>query len=204
MKGKPVYTIGHSRHQLDAFVALLARHGVTALADVRSSPYSRFNPQFNRPELAAAAGEAGIRYVYLGVELGGRSDDPGCYEDGHIRYDRVAETESFQLGIARLDRGAREYTVALMCAEKEPLDCHRTLLVAPVLAARGLEVVHIHADGATETHEEAMSRLLEVVGLDPSGGLALRSRKELVAEAVALQGRRVGWREPSTAGEGAP
>ena len=95
-----VLTIGHSTHPRKAFIALLQRHDVTAVVDVRSAPYSRFNPQFNREPFAAALDGEGIRYVYLGDALGGRSEDPACYEDGRIRYDRVAETESFRSGLA--------------------------------------------------------------------------------------------------------
>ena len=95
-----VFTIGHSTHALEAFIALLRRHDVTAVADVRSAPYSRFNPQFNREPFADALVSEGLRYVFLGNSLGGRSDDPACCEDGRIRYDRVAETESFKSGLA--------------------------------------------------------------------------------------------------------
>ena len=144
----PVLTIGHSNHVLDVFLALLRQHRVTAVADVRSAPYSRFNPQFNREPFAKALEAEGIRYVPLGNELGGRSDDPACYEGGRIRYDRVAATASFRSGLARVVQGAAKYRIALMCAEKEPLDCHRTLLVARALDAQGVDIAHIHADGA--------------------------------------------------------
>ena len=100
-----VLTIGHSNHAAADFLALLRRHAATAVADVRSAPYSRFNPQFNRETLRHALTEAGIAYVYLGLELGGRSDDPACYEDGRIRYDRVAETRNFKDGLRRLESG---------------------------------------------------------------------------------------------------
>ncbi len=185
-----MFTIGHSRHALPAFLALLRRHGVTAVADVRSAPYSRFNPQFNRASLSDALDEGGIRYAYLGDTLGGRPDDPACYEDGRIRYERVAATEHFKRGLARLVRGAAEHRIALMCAEQEPLDCHRTLLVARALDERGLEVRHIHGDGALETHEQAMDRLLDNAKL-PQQDLYQR-RDELIALAVAARQRRVG------------
>ena len=131
-----VLTIGHSNHAAADFLALLRQHAATAVADVRSAPYSRFNPQFNREALRHALTEAGIAYVYLGRELGGRSDNPACYEGGRIRYDRVAETRNFKDGLRRLESGIREHRVALMCAEKEPLHCHRTLLVSQALDAR--------------------------------------------------------------------
>ena len=191
----PVLTIGHSNHPLDTFIALLQRHHVTALADVRSAPYSRFNPQFNREPLAGSLKREGIDYVYLGQALGGRSEDPACYEDGRVRYDRVAETETFRQGLDRVVQGAAEHRIALLCAEREPLECHRTLLVARALGQRGVEVAHIHAEGALESHEEAMDRLLQLFNLDPDGDLfrTAQPREELVAEAIALQARRVAY-----------
>ena len=186
-----VLTIGHSTHALEAFVALLQRHHVTAVADVRSAPYSRFNPQFNRDSLADALDAQGIRYVYLGDSLGGRSGDPACYEDGRIRYDRVATTESFKRGLARVVHGAAKHRIALMCAEKEPLDCHRTLLVARALDERGVDVAHIHAGGGLERHREAMDRLLGILNL-PRDDL-YRTREELIATAVSRQAERVAY-----------
>ena len=193
-EGRAVLTIGHSNHPLEAFLGLLGGRSVTALADVRSAPYSRFNPQFNRETLRGALAERGIRYVYLGRELGGRPDDPACYEGGRIRYDRLARTDRFCEGLARVMRGAAEHRIALMCAEKEPLDCHRTLLVARALEERGVEVAHILPDGGIEPQADAMERLLVESGLSPEGDLLRRQqpREELIAEAVAWRGRRVG------------
>ena len=173
---------------------LLSRHRVTALADVRSAPYSRFNPHFNREPLAVALKARGIRYVYLGRELGGRSDDPDDYEDGHIRYDRLARTDWFKDGLDRLARGAAEHRIALMCAEKEPLDCHRTLLVGRALDGRGVKVAHILADGRLEPHAMVMDRLLARCDLDPEGDLFRRqqAREELIAEAIVRQTERAG------------
>ena len=191
----PVFTIGHSNHALDSFIALMHQYHVTALADVRSAPYSRFNPQFNRESLADSLKRCGIEYVYLGHELGGRSDDPTCYEDGRVRYDRVAETDSFRHGLNRVVHGVVNHHIVLLCAEREPLECHRTLLVAPALDERGVEVVHIHADGRLEPHGEAMDRLLDRFNLHPTGDLfrATQPREELVAEAIELQARRVAF-----------
>ena len=186
-----VLTIGHSTHALEAFVALLQRHQVTAVADVRSAPYSRFNPQFNRDSFADALDAQGIRYVYLGDSLGGRSGDPACYEDGRIRYDRVATTESFKRGLARVVHGAAKHRIALMCAEKEPLDCHRTLLVARALDERGVDVAHIHVGGGLERHRVAMDRLLGILNL-PRDDL-YRTREELIATAVSRQAERVAY-----------
>ena len=184
-----VLTVGHSNHSLEAFVALLQQHAVTALADVRSAPYSRFNPHFNRKALEAALREHAIAYLFLGRALGGRPDDPSCYEDGRVRYDRLAQTPLYREGLVRVIEDAGRERIALMCAEKEPLDCHRTILVGRSLAERGLAVAHILADGALEPHEKAMDRLLGSAGL-PREDL-LHSREQLIAEALAHRERRI-------------
>jgi uncharacterized protein (DUF488 family) len=187
----PVLTIGHSTHSIDAFIALLRRHSVTAVADVRSAPFSRFNPQFNKETLARSLKAQGIKYVFLGRELGARSDDRSCYENGRVQYARLACTKSFQSGLARVIRGSHDHRIALMCAEKEPLECHRTLLVARALIERGAAVHHILADGRLETHGDAMVRLLSLLGL-PREDL-FQSRRDLIAQALALQEERIAY-----------
>ena len=113
------------------------------LADVRSTPYSRFNPQFRRDALAASLSQNGIEYLFLGEELGARSKDRACYEQGRVSYRKLADTELFRQGIERLLVAAKTHTTAIMCAEKDPLDCHRTILVARALQARGESIAHI-------------------------------------------------------------
>jgi uncharacterized protein (DUF488 family) len=194
-----VYTIGHSTHSLETFVSLLKQHGVTALADVRSLPFSQFAPQFNEDTLARDLQARGIKYVFLGRELGARSDDRSCYEKGRVQYRRLARTELFKQGLERVMRGGEEHCVALMCAEKEPLDCHRTLLVARALDERGVEVAHILADGRLESHRDAMERLLDLTGL-PHQDL-FRSREDLIAEALARQEEKVAYVDEKMAAE---
>lgn len=190
-----IFTIGHSNHPQGAFVDLLVRHGITALVDVRSSPYSRFNPQFNRRNLATALNRSDIRYIFLGHELGGRSDDEACYEQGRIRYERVAQTDHFRSGMDRLAKGVTTHRIALMCAEKEPLNCHRTLLVAHALDGRGIKVQHILADGSLELHRETMNRLLTQCGMSQEGDL-LANREEAIAAAIVRQAGRVAHMRP--------
>ena len=194
-----VFTVGHSNHPLEGFVALLLQHGVTALADVRSVPHSRRHPHFNRAALAAALEARGIDYVFLGRELGGRTRDPALYEHGRVSYERVLRTEAFRAGIGRVLRGAARHSIVLMCAEREPLDCHRTLLVARALDLRGLEILHIHADGRLERHADAMDRLVEKFNLNAEGDLfrGPRSRAELVAEAMTRQAGKVAYPDSS-------
>jgi len=187
----PIYTIGHSTHPIDHFIGLLQAHSISAVADVRSQPYSRFNPQYNREELASSLHAAGIDYVYVGKELGARSDDPTCYEDGRVQFSRLANTDIFQSGIERVLMGSKKHLIALMCAEKEPLDCHRTLLVSRALEAKGVPIRHILADGGIEEQADTMLRLLDMTGL-PRDDLFL-GLEDLIAEACRRREARIAF-----------
>ena len=186
MTGTSVFTIGHSTHGIKAFITLLQRYGITEVADVRSAPYSRFNPQFNREPLAYSLAACGIEYAFFGLELGGRPDDASCYENGRVRYNRVSNTRSFQRGIERVVQDMTSHCVVLMCAEKEPLECHRALLVAQVLQARGITVKHILADGGAESHAAAMDRLLAIHDHLEQEDL-FEERNERIERAIASQ-----------------
>ena len=197
-----VLTVGHSNHPWDVFVGLLQRHAVTVLVDVRSVPYSRFNPQFNRNRLECELPSCGVRYVFLGRELGARSDDPACYDEtGRVQYDRLAHKPAFRRGLDRIVQETARNRVALMCAEKEPLSCHRTILVAPALERRGVEIEHILADGTLEPHTHALHRLIDSLKL-PADDL-FRSRDALVAEALTRRAARIGYVNPEFAAVGA-
>lgn len=189
----PVLTIGHSNHPPDAFLALLRLHEVGEVIDVRTSPYSRYTPQFNHAALGAMLEDAGIAYAFLGGELGGRPNDRSCYDsDGRVLYDRLAETDLFMDGISYVTRHADEVRVALMCSEKEPLECHRALLIAKALAEGGVSVEHILADGTLESHEAAMDRLLDGLKL-PRYGDMFRTREDVIGDALTRQARRVAY-----------
>jgi uncharacterized protein (DUF488 family) len=190
--GVNIYTVGHSNHPIEKFLALLQQHAVTAIADVRSVPYSRRNPQFNSNALAASLDAYGISYVSLGKELGARSDDPACYDkDGRVQYRLLAQTQLFNQGIERVLTGAQRYCVALMCAEKEPLDCHRTLLVSRALEKRGAAIAHILADGALESNQETMFRLVGKTRL-PKGDL-FSNDAQLVDAACAIREHKIAY-----------
>ena len=189
----PVLTIGHSNHSWEEFVKLLLRQRIDEVADVRSSPYSRYATHFNHNDLQQALEGIGIGYVFLGGELGGRPPDHSCYDsNGQVQYDRVAETDSFDDGIRRVTRRADECRVVLLCTEKEPLECHRTLLVANALVERDVSVEHILSDGSLESHADAMERLLDIFKL-PHNGDMFRSRDDTFNEALILQMRKVAY-----------
>ena len=157
-----IWTIGHSNHSALRFIDLLQGAGIECVADVRSTPFSRRNPQFSQKALAASLKDAGIEYWFLGDALGARPKDPDCYEGGKASYARIAASAAFQDAIHALIEESHAKRIALMCAEKEPLDCHRTILVGRALAQRDTELAHIHADGSIEPHVALEERLLHV------------------------------------------
>ena len=166
-----VYTIGHSNHSSDAFIALLKEAGVDALADVRSTPFSRYNPQFNREVLASVLKEAGVAYVWLGDHLGARPSDASLRRpDGGVDFRRLAASPAFRHGIERVRDGARRYELAMMCAERDPLNCHRTFLIARQLADEDVAVRHVLGDGRIIDHRDLESRIVSEAfpeGRDP-------------------------------------
>jgi uncharacterized protein (DUF488 family) len=150
-----VYTIGHSNQSLEAFLGLLKTHRIEILADVRSQPVSQYTPHFNSGPLKAEMLAAGVEYLFLGKELGGRPQGGKFYdEQGYVLYARVAEAPFFKQGLARLEDLAGRRRVALMCGEEDPSSCHRRLLVGRVLAQRGFRVLHIRGDGSLLAEEE--------------------------------------------------
>jgi uncharacterized protein (DUF488 family) len=187
-----IYTIGHSNHPIERFLGLLQPHAITAVADVRSTPYSRFNPQFRREKLQAALASVGIQYVFLGQELGARSQDPACYDaGGRVSYAKLAGTELFRKGIARLRAGMADHRISLMCAEREPLECHRTILVARELVREAVAVTHILGDGSLEPHEHALQRL--AASLKLTAGDLFGDSADLFEQAYDLQAARIAY-----------
>jgi uncharacterized protein (DUF488 family) len=186
---KIVYTIGHSNGTAEHLLAMLDQHGITAIADVRSQPYSRFNPQFNREALASALKNSGRDYVFLGQELGARSEDRSCYREGRAQYALIAQTPLFERGIERLLAGVERFRVAILCAEKEPLGCHRSILIARYLHERGIGVRHILEDGSLEDHDDLLLRLLALHGMQENN--LFQTRDELIAVAYEKQAEQI-------------
>jgi uncharacterized protein (DUF488 family) len=172
-----VWTIGHSNHPFERFAALLAGDAIDVVADVRSYPQSRFAPQFGRQRLAEALAERGVEYRFLGEALGGRPADAELYDaEGHALYDRMSESPAFQAAIEALAADAATRRIALLCSERDPDGCHRRLLVAKVLADRGVELRHLLPDGGV--------RVEQAVTVDDG------------AQASLLGGDAGGWRSP--------
>ena len=142
--------------------------------------------------MQAALAHVGIQYVFLGEELGARTKDPACYDsEGRVSYAKLARTELFRKGIARLRAGMADHRISLMCAEREPLDCHRTILVARELVREGVAVAHILGDGSLESHEHVLQRL--AANLKLTGDDLFSDSAELVEQAYDLQAARIAY-----------
>jgi uncharacterized protein (DUF488 family) len=150
-----IFTIGHSNHDEQTFVELLKQHRIDVVADVRSQPYSKYATHFNTDQIKLTLAGNDVRYVFLGQHLGGRASGAEFYDaEGYVLYDRVAASEPFLQGIERLEKGIREYRVAILCSEENPAECHRNLLVGRVLAGRGVEPWHIRGDGRLQSQAD--------------------------------------------------
>lgn len=186
-----IYTIGHSTHSIQNFINLLKKVGITAIADVRSAPYSRYQPHFNRESLVQSLSDSSIEYVFVGDSLGGRSAKESDYENGQVVYSRLKKNDYFENGIQRVILGAEKYKLALMCSEREPIECHRALLVGQTLFERGVLVTHIHSDGKQEPHEISLQRLLKMFKLDEPD--LFRTKEEILLEALQRQEQKVAF-----------
>ena len=194
-----LYTIGHSSHTWDQFVELLRRHAIAAVVDVRSSPYSRYCPQFNREGLAAGLAAMRIEYMFMGDVLGARSDDPSCYVGGRVSFQKIAETAGFRQGVERLRDMMRGRHTAILCSEKDPLECHRTILICRHLRQFPVRIQHILEDGRLEGHPEAESRLVRQRRIEPSLFDADPGGEGLIRRAYDAQAERIAFRSESEA-----
>ena len=196
MNGKPntVHTIGHSDLDREKFMDWMEQNEIQLVADVRSMPHSRHAPQFNQERLAQALGQRGIGYIHMGDQLGGRPREARLYdEQGRASYRLMAMETKFQEGVKQTARLAGERRIALLCTERDPLKCHRALLVSPALEQAGVPVIHITGDGKGVSHKELMGRLTAAQGLprlDEPG----MTEGQMVDRAVENQARRIAYR----------
>jgi uncharacterized protein (DUF488 family) len=165
LQTRTCFTIGHGNYPIDLFIDTVRSAGIDTIIDVRSSPYSRFNPQFNRKSLEKSLKERAIGYLFMGDRLGGRYSDPGLlFPDGTVDYRKVQETERFKEGIGRLLAIiSGNKTIALMCAEKEPERCHRFALISPVLQSNGVAVIHVRPDMKLQANEDLEKELINSI-----------------------------------------
>ena len=199
-----IYTIGYSGyHQnLAGFASDLVAHGISVVADVRTSPYSKYAAEFNRESLEAFLHTRGIKYVFMGNELGARPSDRTCYVNGSVDYDKIQGSSAFQNGLQRLQDGiAKGCIITLLCAEKDPICCHRNILVAHALAKRGVEVRHLiqlapEESAVVEEPSDTESRLFEECDMDQlSQGDLFMSDDERIECAYRARFKEIAYRE---------
>jgi uncharacterized protein (DUF488 family) len=192
-----LFTIGHSNCDLGDFLVILSSHGIQALGDVRSRPGSYRFPQFNREPLEAGLASAKIQYEFLGESLGGRPSDPRVYrENGLVDYAARRRSPDFSAGIDRVLEIARDRSLVLMCAEEDPLQCHRFLMICPALLGRGVSPLHVRKGGALESQRDAEDRLLALHDLTAfdSGSLFASERGLALEDAIRRQSMEYAFR----------
>ncbi len=175
-----LFTIGYASFSIKDFVSTLQQHKINALVDVRSAPYSKYKPEFKKDSLNKFLVDNNISYIFLGKYVGARVEDPTCYIDGKLNYGLLKKTKNYQTGTNRILNGMKDYRIALMCAEKDPVNCHRTFLVCRTLRSYPIKILHILEDGSLEDHNHTEGRLLKLHGLDQED--IFRSEKERFEE----------------------
>ncbi len=191
MSTSKIYTIGHSNHEIETFINLLKTAKIDMIVDVRSAPFSKMYPHFNRDTLESVLKDNKIGYLFLGDLIGGRSRNRSDYENGQVVYSRLASKDDYQATIKRVLDGSAKFQIALMCSEKEPLDCHRTLLVSQSLSDLGVEVAHIHADGKIESQSDVLNRLLRNYNLDAPDLFGVETDR--LQEALLKQEKKIAY-----------
>ncbi|PUB13717.1 DUF488 domain-containing protein [Yoonia sediminilitoris] len=191
-----IFTIGYSGQEVEGFVKLLSENGVDVVCDVRSTPFSHYKPDFSRGPFRQHLNAANIKYAFFGDQLGARPKDRSCYVSGQATYDRIARTDFFNEGLNRLRLGARKLNLALVCSEKDPIECHRAVLVCYNLPDLRNSISHIHTDGAVEDQAQFEQRLVKFHGLTPPPLLQRPGDWDAaVVEAYKKQAAGIAYRE---------
>lgn len=188
-----LYTIGYSSFEIPEFIETLQKNEVSAVADVRSSPYSKFKPDFNRGNLKTSLKKNNIEYVFLGDYCGARISDPSCYVDGKASYTLIKEKEKFKVGLNRIIKGLEKYSIALLCAEKDPITCHRNILICRNLKQFDIEIFHILSVNKIEKNSQSEERLLKLFNLEQND--LFLERGDLIEEAYNRQGDLIAYSE---------
>jgi uncharacterized protein (DUF488 family) len=194
---KELFTIGHSNHPLDHFIELLLAHRLSTIADVRSAPYSKYSPHFNKGVLDNALGNTDIEYVFLGRELGAQRSEDDCYVDGRAKYDRIARLPAFRRGLEVVLQRVEHCRIALMCSESDPITCHRMILVCRELkkVRSDLKITHILGDGTEEQNQMSEKRLINLHKLQPELFGDLTSTSGLIEKAYDLQAEKMAYKK---------
>lgn len=198
---KEIYTIGHSNHSIEHFMNLLKLHKINCVVDVRSVPFSNYTTQFNADHLKEVLKDNGLYYIFMGKELGARWEDKNLYtEEGYLDFEKVRKTDVFNNAIKRIEIGvAKGYNIALMCSEKDPIDCHRAILIAPKFYYNGYDIKNILENGDIQTQEYIEKRLIDMYfpNRDQLTIFELlnepKDERQLIAEAYKLRNKDIGY-----------
>jgi uncharacterized protein (DUF488 family) len=195
-----IYTIGYAPYTIETFIKVLIKYQISALVDVRSSPYSQFNPEFNRESLKDHLSGRRISYVFLGDCCGARVKDPSCYLNGKVDYKLVAEYSKFKEGLERIKKGMIKHRLALMCAETDPITCHRTILICRnLLLSERITIKHILSNGRIEDHTDSELRLMKLFKLDQPE--FFRTDQQRLDDAYSLQGENIAYKIAESSNE---
>ena len=189
-----IFTIGYSTHTLDDFIRLLRKFDVSATLDVRSNPYSQFTPQFNKASIQHALNQVDISYEFAGELLGARSPDPSVYVSGSVDFGALSVSDPYRQGINRISEVSDDQNVAIICTEKDPIACHRGVLITRSLVEGGFDVEHILGSGELESHSDMEDRMVIESGL-PYATL-FDDHQEIVKQAYSIIGHNIAWKDP--------
>jgi uncharacterized protein (DUF488 family) len=197
-----LFTIGHSNHSLEHFLCLLSRHEINTIIDIRSVPYSRYVPHFNKERIKEHLKSNHIHYLYMAEEFGMIQREELFHLEGYVDFEKVRESEHFKTGVERVKRGIEKgYKIALMCSEKDPLECHRSIMIAPVFKKQGYEVLHILEDNRLESQEKFEKRLIDLYFPENNQQNFFntlegeKNKEELLTDAMSLRNRDIGYRK---------
>lgn len=190
-KKSEIFTIGYSCYKTQSIIEVLKKYSITAIADVRSVPFSNYKPEFNRDKLESVLRKENISYVFLGDNCGARIKAPECYVNGKVDYTLVANHPRFKEGLKRLKKGMQNYRIALMCAEKDPITCHRAILICRNLQVLNLHVRHILCNGNIEEHYDSEKRLMKLFKLDQPG--LFKTESQRIEEAYRRQSKKIAF-----------
>jgi len=191
--GNLIYSIGYSSYAISDFVKAIVAYGIDVIADVRSQPYSRYKPEYNRENLKQTLKQNGIAYVFLGDQCGARIQAPECYVNGKVSFELVKRNKDFQTGLQRLRKGMQTHRIAIMCAERDPINCHRAILICRNLRAHDVVINHIVDNGLLENHVDTEKRLIRIHGLEKA--LLYPTETERLDEAYRLQSEAIAYVE---------
>jgi len=196
LNGRIMYSVGHSNHEADKFVKILQGFSIDVVVDVRSTPYSKYCPQFNKDTIQQVLKSSGIKYLFLGKELGARPNDQTCYVDTKkVSFNELRSSECFQQGISRLLDGIEKHNIAIMCSEKEPINCHRAILISRVLTDKGISVKHILSETESLDQKDLEVKLLKKFEIEKTLFGTSSSRQSDIDEAYKKQENLICYKE---------